>query len=360
MSEFITEFWSISKEAAPYLLLGFLLAGIIKVFLKDSFIQKHLGSDSKSSVLKAAFFGIPLPLCSCGVVPTAISLNKQGASKGATTSFLVSTPESGVDSIAITYALMDPIMTVVRPVAAFISAVFTGLFETRFHHNEQPQYEPIPQCCSTDIKADHAHDHQERKENTSVLSQLKSGLRYSFVDLMSDISLHLLIGLILAAGITFFLPDDFFASYLTNDYLSMLAMLVIGVPMYICAAASTPIAAALILKGLSPGAALVFLMAGPATNIASLTVLQKSLGKATIGRYLGSIIVLSFVFGILTNFVYTWLNVTPTAMVMTHEHGALNWLGVVSAIILFGMIAYGIWNENLKAKFISAQTAHAK
>lgn len=352
MTEFLAELWHIILEASPYLLFGFLFAGLIKAFINESYIQKHLGSESTASVFKASLFGIPLPLCSCGVVPTAVSLRKEGASKGATTSFLVSTPESGVDSIAISYALLDPILTVVRPVAAFVTAFFAGLFESRMTlRNPEPQpVAEVKSCCSM-----HAHQATETEHKAPLGERMKDGIRYAFSDLSNDIALHLLIGLVMAAGISYMIPDSFFQTYLDDSIGSLLIMFIVGIPMYICATASTPIAAALILKGVSPGAALVFLMAGPATNLASIAVLQKSLGKKTILRLIASIAVFSLGFGYLTNLIYDWWAITPTVNMAHHGHSMLPMeFQIVCGILMSALILIGIWNENIRPRFLQA------
>ena len=385
---FLYELWNITQEAAPYLILGLLFAGIIKTFLKDEFIQKHLGENNFISVLKASLFGVPLPLCSCGVIPTAVSLRKQGASKSATTAFLISTPESGADSIAISYALLDPVLTVIRPVAGFVTAMIAGMIETFFPEEkmEEPEVksccststeeikeeviepitnsgliqisgltkksEPAPSCCTVkeEPKIESCCSTEKSEPKESIFSRLKEGLRYSFVNLMEDIAYTLSIGLILAAAISYFIPETFFTQFLSNPFLSMIAMLLIGVPMYICATASTPIAAALIMKGLSPGAAIVFLIAGPATNLAALTVLRKILGASTVVRYLASIVIMSLVFGLITNFIYDAWNIPIVMMSATAEHSWLHTSGVGTGLtfVFLIVLASGLWNGKIK------------
>jgi uncharacterized membrane protein YraQ (UPF0718 family) len=341
---FLNIFWETLIDAAPFLILGLFIAGIIKAFLKDELIKKHLGEANTKSVFKSAFFGIPLPLCSCGVVPTAISLRKQGASKGATTSFLISTPESGVDSIAISYAMLDPILTIMRPVAGFIIAIFSGILENFFPAEKPKEEIHVHSCCSNG----HSSTPKISNEKT-FFEKIKYGMNYSFVELMNDLSFTLFIGLILAALISWLIPESFFAEYLSNSMFSMLVMLIIGIPMYICATASTPIAAALILKGLSPGAAIVFLIAGPATNLASLTVLRKSLGNSTVLRYLLTIIIFSFIFGGITEYIYSFFELSTEMNYSPHEHGTRG--NIFYDIIAGGFLIYlfwGIWNEKIK------------
>jgi hypothetical protein len=359
MMHYLNTLWQVLLEAAPFLLLGFFFAGIIKIFLDQKVIQKHLGKSNFVSVFKAALFGIPLPLCSCGVLPAAISLRKEGAGKGPTTAFLISTPESGVDSVAVSYALLDPFLTIARPIAAFITALSAGTLENFFPEKiveKKQEYAPMdccapkveetPSCCANEAAISPA-------KQAPLSSRLKDGLSYAFKDLVDDISFHLAIGLMLAAAITFFLPENFFEQYLNDETLSMFVMLLVGIPMYICATASTPVAAALILKGLSPGAALVFLLAGPATNIASLVLLKSYLGAQTLARMLATVIVLSLGFGFLANFLYDALNLSAITHIMAKPETHLfpHWMSILSALILCYLIFVGIYRDRIKPRF---------
>jgi hypothetical protein len=280
----VYEIWQTYSEAALYILFGLLVAGIIQAFINKETIAKHLGQKRAKSVILAALFGIPLPLCSCGVIPTAVSLRKNGASKGAVLSFLISTPETGVDSIAISYALLDPIMTVFRPVAAFITAVIAGILENIFGKEDKGA---IPQKTNICLSCGCAGD--EHHKEHGIISRLKYGMRYAFSELLGDIAIWLAFGIIVAGAISYFVPASLVEGYLGNNWQAMLIMLLIGIPLYICATASTPIAAALIAKGMSPGVALVFLLAGPATNIARIFAVGKFLGKRSLIIYLLSI-----------------------------------------------------------------------
>ena len=258
------ECWLVFKEAAPFVLFGFFAAGLLKVLIPERVIVKHLGGNGFRSVFKASLFGVPLPLCSCGVIPVAIGLRKQGASKGATASFLVSVPETGVDSVAITWALLDPLMTIIRPVSAFITALATGsLINLLPEKKAVSKTDTADSCCSANP------DSSMPLAQRPLLLRLKDGVIYAFTDLLKDIGGWLLLGILIAGIISYFVPVNFVDRYLGGEYSSLLIMLIIGIPLYICASASTPIAAALVLKGLSPGAALVFLLAGPATNAAT-------------------------------------------------------------------------------------------
>ncbi|MBW2086759.1 MAG: SO_0444 family Cu/Zn efflux transporter, partial [Deltaproteobacteria bacterium] len=275
----------------------------------------HLGQGRFSSVFKAAFLGVPIPLCSCGVLPAAASLKRQGANNGAVTAFLISTPESGVDSIAITYALLDPLMTVVRPVAAFCTAAIAGLAENLFGLERATGQVvsdlscPVDNCCDGLDCPPEVH-----KRHHTFLQRIRAGLGFAFGELWSDMVGWFLAGMILAGFITVLVPPEIMTRFLGGGILSMLLMLAVGIPIYICATASTPIAAALILKGVSPGAALVFLLAGPATNVTSLTVLLGILGKRATAIYLATLAVAAVVFGLALDSLYNYLNLSPHAL----------------------------------------------
>lgn len=292
----IGEIWHTMEEAAPYLLFGIFISGVIQMFINKDKIARHLGGRGIKSVLLSAVCGIPLPLCSCGVIPTAVSLRKNGASRGAVLSFLISTPESSVDSIALSYALLDPIMTVFRPAAAFITAIIAGITENIFGRKDGAHSSIRPGSCVF-CEEEEAHTH-------NLIEKFKYGMRYAFVDLLADIAVWLAFGIIMAGIIAYFVPQRLIEGYLGYNWQAMFIMLIIGIPLYICASASTPIAAALIAKGMSPGAALVFLLAGPATNIAGIITTGRFLGMRSVAIYLASIAVCSIVLGLLLNQIY--------------------------------------------------------
>lgn len=270
-------------EMAPYLLLGFLIAGILHVFVPQRFYARYLSRSNKFSVVWAALLGVPLPLCSCGVIPTAIGLKNEKASKGAIASFLIATPQTGIDSILATFSLMGLGFAIIRPVAALITGICGGLLISRF----------VVEDDVTDA------------DNCSC--QVESGnriwrvLKYAYYDMLRDIGLRLLIGLVVAALIQVAVPDEFFLSFGSEPLLQMLVILVVAVPMYICSTGSIPVAAALMMKGLSPGAALVMLMAGPAVNLASILVVHKAMGRRFTFIYLLTIVVFAVLFGMLLN-----------------------------------------------------------
>lgn len=283
LQSFFTSLLNIVNEMSPYLLLGFFIAGVLHVFVPKNFYARYLSVNNKLSVLWAALLGIPLPLCSCGVIPTAIGLKNERASKGAVASFLIATPQTGIDSILATFSLMGLGFAVVRPVAALITGVCGGLLVNRLVKSEEGTYMAESAC----------------KAETG--NRLWRVLRYAFFEMMQDIGLRLIIGLLIAALINIAVPDEFFLHFGSQPLLQMLVILVIAVPMYICSTGSIPVAAALMMKGLSPGAALVMLMAGPAVNLASILVVRKSLGRRFTWIYLMTIIGFAVLFGLLLN-----------------------------------------------------------
>ncbi len=311
----LAESWQLLQDASLYILFGLLVGGLLKVFMSPAYIASHLGSGRFKSVFKAALFGIPIPLCSCGVLPAAASLKKQGANNGATTAFLISTPESGVDSISITWALLDPIMTVARPVAAFLSAFVAGVGENLLHppkaaEKMKPDLRcPIDNCCDGEECPPDVH-----RRHHSLTEKLIAGVRFAVTDIWADLVGWFFVGILLAGVITVLVPDDMISRYLGGGLGSMFLMLAFGIPLYICATASTPIAAALILKGVSPGTALVFLLVGPATNITSLSVLLGILGKSATGLYLAAIAVVSILCGLAVDAIYLSLGISASAV----------------------------------------------
>ncbi len=327
---FFNELFSLTNEMSPYLLLGFLFAGILHVYIKKETINRYLGKRNFKSVILASLFGIPLPLCSCGVIPTGISFYKEGSSKGATVSFLISTPQTGIDSILVTYSLLGLPFAILRPIVALFSGIFGGLL-TNIIDKKGNKIQENPICsCEKDEK-------QTQKRN-SIFTMLK----YAFVEFLQDIAKWLIIGLVIAALISVLLPDDFFTRYVGDNLLSMLIVLVASIPLYVCATASVPIAAVLILKGLSPGAALVFLMAGPATNAATITVLGKSLGKSTVLSYLVSIIIGAFFFGILIDSFFPKDFFIDKIQIMHHQDIIPEWIKISSSVILTLLLINGL------------------
>lgn len=289
------------SEMSPYILLGFLIAGVMHAFVPQHLFARHLSGNGLSAVVKSALLGVPLPLCSCGVLPTAIAMRRNGASRAAATSFLVATPQTGVDSIAATYSLMGPAFAVIRPVAALATAVAGGVAVGKTERQDVSASDAS--ACS--VAAD------ERPGGFGA--RCLAALRYGFVDLVGSIGLWLVAGLLVAALITVYVPADFFAVLGSNPLFSMLAVLVIAIPMYVCATGSIPIAMSLVMKGLSPGTALVLLMAGPAANFASFTLISREMGRKAAVVYLLSIVVGAVAFGLLIDYLLParWFALSP-------------------------------------------------
>lgn len=328
IGKYFEEFVDLSLEMAPWLLLGFFFAGLLHVYMPKGSIQKYMGGKNLKSVIYASLLGIPLPLCSCGVIPTGIAFHKEGASKGATVSFLISTPQTGVDSILATYSLLGLPFAILRPIVAFFSGILGGAITNSTTKNDR---ESQPNVVSS-----------QKSEEIIQNGKFKTMLKYAFHDFLMDIAKWLVVGLAVAALIAVILPDDFFTSYLHNEFLSMLIVLAASIPIYVCATGSIPIAAVLMMKGLSPGAALVFLMAGPATNAATMAVIGKAINKKTLVAYLGSIIGSALFFGWMTNQFLPREWFTFAIDHMGHEHELLPfWLKAVSAIALAGLILNG-------------------
>lgn len=287
MEDFITPLFDLLNEMTPYLLLGFFIAGLLHEFVPRRIYADKLSGNNLKSVLWAAAFGIPLPLCSCGVIPTATSLYREGASRGATVSFLISTPQTGVDSIVATASLLGLPFAILRPFVALITAIIGGCTINRLY------------------KEEHINNTAEESKNEkkSFLQKCIGTLHYGFIHMLQDIGQWIVIGLVVAAIITVAVPDNFFTQL--NDYpiINMMLVLLISAPMYLCATGSIPIAAALMLKGLSPGAALVLLMAGPATNVAAMLVINKVLGRKTFITYLLTIIGGAIGFGLFVDYL---------------------------------------------------------
>jgi HflK protein len=334
------ETWNIFKQASIFLLFGFLLAGVLAVLVPEKALSKLFRKGKVKSVLWAAAIGAPLPLCSCGVVPAALGLRRQGATPGATAAFLIATPETGVDSISLSYALTDLTTTIFRPVAAVMTAVTAGICINLFGTRRTPRDHAVATPSSVEEVApsaanvhdsshahSHPHPHDHSSDGTPATHEeghpvaIGSGLghaasrvyHYAFRQLLDDTSYWVLLGIVLSAIVAASLPPTFFEQYLSNEFVSMLVMLAVSLPIYVCASEATPVAAALVLKGLSPGAALVFLLAGPATNIGSLVVLTKFLGARIMAIYLASIVVITLLAGFALNWVYRTWGLDPRA-----------------------------------------------
>ncbi len=335
--------WETLTEMAPYIGLGFFMAGLLHIFVNPRMIAKYLGKGRIKSVIYAALLGIPLPLCSCGVLPTTVSLKKQGANDGAAMSFMIATPETGVDSIAVTYALLDPIMTLFRPFAAFVTACTAGILQNFLGNTyQESEHEIVPDLS---CKVDHCCDGTEcppekHRHHHSWQEKLSAAVRYGFGEILDDIAKWLVLGIAIAGAISVLIPEYFVKTYLNGGVHSMLLMLVVGIPFYICATSSTPIAAALILKGVSPGAALVFLLAGPATNAATISVVYGLFRKRATAIYLGSIAFVAVGMGLLLDTMYAKLGITAQSVAGHATEFLPQWLSATAAIILLMLLVY--------------------
>ncbi len=367
--EFLKNLLELCLEAAPWLVLGLVIGGLIKALIPTSLLQKHLSGNNMSSVVKAALFGAPLPLCSCGVIPAALGLRRAGASKPATVSFLVATPETGIDSVSISYALLGPFMAIVRPIAAITSAITAGLLVGKAEEsqtvavassasetsccgssdktekaeevvveepvvtsccgssNNNEAAKPVAEtssCCGssddTSNSSSNGSSQQIAMEShpDSFIHKAWDGIVYSFTDLFDKVLFWLVIGMVFAALVQTFVPVTFLAEW-GSGLPAMLLMLVVGIPMYVCATASTPIAAGLLLAGISPGTAMVFLMAGPATNISTLGVIGKELGKRSLIAYLSGVTIVALITGFLVDYLVSKFSIDVQSQI-AHSH----------------------------------------
>ena len=339
--QFLQSFWQTAGEMAPFLLFGFLATAISVLIVRPDFIERHLGKAGRFSVFKAALFGVPLPLCSCSVIPVAVGLRKHGASRGATIAFLISTPQTGIDSIFVTYSLLGLIFTIVRPVAAFISGLAGGYLVDRFSagNDTGKDYSPAEvencPCCAA--------------KSANRMAAIRAALRYGFIAMPRDIGNALLVGLVISALISAFLPANFLNNVMGTGLKPMLIMMMVAVPLYVCASGSVPVAAALMMKGVTPGAAFVFLMAGPATNAATIATVWKVLGKKTALLYLLVVAVFSIVFGLMIDYFFAVAGISVSNGHMGHS-GLSPLIKNVSAIILFCLIGFtrlpGLWKKH--------------
>ena len=351
LNQFLANFIEVSLEAAPWLLFGLLAAGLIKVWIPESFMKRVLGGKGSWPVIKGAFIGAPLPLCSCGVLPAAIGLRRSGASNGATLSFLVATPETGVDSIGVSYVLLGPFMTVVRVIAAVASAIITGMLAMIFlaRNTHITSEEKIVNSCNSGECASEAESKPESIETSCCSSEScsssesdndskfwsrnLSGLKYALSDIWDDIVYWLIFGVAMAAALATFFPAQALAEW-GSGLPAMILMLLVGIPMYICATASTPLAAGLLIAGISPGTVLVLLLAGPATNMATIAILFKEMGRSTVIIYLVGISLSSIGFGLLTDYVVATNGIDINAQIEGATEVIPEWIAIASIVVL--------------------------
>jgi hypothetical protein len=346
--------WQVVLMMAPYLLLGFAVAGALSVVLTPAWVVRHLGRRGVGQVVKAALLGVPLPLCSCGVIPLAFSLRKAGAGKGATVSFLASTPQTGVDSILLTYSLLGPIITVLRVVAAFVSGIVAGLLTDWVCGEDDAEPAPPPAkpescCCGGDVKpappvatgagepccaADAAPDAAAPRQPSAWLRALRTG----FVTLPRDMARPLFLGVLVSGVVSGLVPDGFFSGSLPSGVAAYALALAIGIPLYVCSASSVPIAATFIHMGVSPGAAMVFLISGPATNAAGIVAMWRQIGRAGTAAYLGAIGLVSILSGVLLDGVIGGVRESVPIIQTTHDHAGQGSIWPVAAAVLLLLV----------------------
>jgi hypothetical protein len=323
----LSEFWHILTEMSPYLLFGFLVSGIISTFIPSDLIEKHLGKPGFLSVIKAAFLGIPLLLCSCGVLPIAASLKKNGATDGATSSFLMTTPKTGIDSILISYALLGPIYAIYMPIAALISGILSGVLIDIFGTNKKS----IPDSIGNHTNSD------DCCSSKRIQNRLLHILKYGFYQIPKEIWKPLLIGLILSGIISALLPADFFAKTIGSGIGTMFILMLASIPLYVCASGSIPVVASLILKGISPGTALVFLMVGPATNITTISVVWKLMGKKTAIIYILSVACTAILAGLTLDYFF---EIAIKSDITMGRHLLPHYIHSFSAVILLLILSF--------------------
>ena len=331
-NHFLISLVTIVNEMSPYVLLGFLIAGLLHVFVPASAMARHLSGRGLKPVVKAAILGIPLPLCSCGVLPAAVSLRRQGASRGASTSFLIATPQTGVDSIAATYSLLGLPMAIIRPIAALVGAVAGGMAVDR----SAGARDDGAAGAATAVNGNEFH-------GMSFFGKLGAALRYGMVDMVASVGRWLVAGLLVAALITVLVPDSLFTGLSEYPLLAMLAVLVAAIPMYICATGSIPVAMSLMMKGLSPGIAFVMLMAGPAANFASLIILGKSYGRKATAIYVASVAVTAIVFGLAIDLLLppSWFAIAGAPAAGCHVEADI--FATVCSVVLLALLALSPW-----------------
>jgi len=405
--DLLNNFWQLFLLSAPWLMLGLLIAGLLNVYLPANFLNRHLGKEGLWTTIKAAFIGAPMPLCSCGVIPAAIGLRRAGASKSATTAFLVSTPETGVDSVSVSYVLLGPFMAIIRPIAAVCSAIAAGVLVGKDHEihsqhkhqaataddnsagccssNTAAEVKKEPSCCSSNTSAEVKKESSCCSSNASAeikkepsgfstedsasikadrccksekpslsiesrVAKFKRAIRFSCNKLLEDTMVWLVIGLFFAALVQTYVPESYLSQWGSGIF-AMLVVILISIPMYICATASTPIAAGLLLSGVSPGAVLVFMLAGPATNIATLGVVGKELGKRAVFAYLTGVIGMALLFGFLTDYLVDEFGFVVAPMMGTEHEVLPHWLSLASGIILAILMLRLVFKMALK-KFV--------
>lgn len=336
INHFFYSILTILNEMSPYILFGFLVAGILHAFVRPEVMSRHMSGKGWGPVIKAALLGVPLPLCSCGVLPTAVSLKRNGASKASATSFLIATPQTGVDSIAATWSLLGPVFAIVRPIAALLGGVFGGIAVDKFDSdNRSSSITPAESNISEKPEHNSCNVDESASQKKSFMKKLQEAVAYGFGDMVASVGKWLVIGLIVAAVITAFLPEDLLVGLGRYPILAMLAMVIIAVPMYVCATGSIPIALSLMLKGLTPGVGFVLLMAGPAANFASVMVLGKEMGRRTTFIYVATVVITAIAIGLIIDYLLPaeWFGIDGSKY-SSHCHNEISWFSLACSALL--------------------------
>ncbi len=364
LESFIKNFFLLTDAMSIYIIVGLFFAGILKQLIPDDFISKNLGKDSTTSVIKATIFGIPLPVCSCSVIPIAQGLKKEGASKGAVQSFLISTPITGVDSILATFSFFGLIFTIFRIISSVIIAIIVGLIQNFVENKNSEEVTKTQEssccssgssCCSSkeEVKPQFFTTTPPKEEPSSCCSStensssccgsskksgfsIKGVFTYAYVTLFSDMVKALAVGLILGALFTTFVPKEYSSILFENKILTYFVILLFAIPLYTCATASLPIAAAFMLQGMSAGAAFIFLTAGPATSAVTMSVVYKMLGKTSLIIYVSTIAILSLIFGFIFDLSFNNLQILS----LEHEMESFSFINRISSFIMLLLIFY--------------------
>ncbi len=355
-------------DSSLYLLIGFTLAGILAWIAPRGYVVRFMGGGGILSSLRGAMVAAPLPLCSCSVVPTTAALRDQGASKGAAMAFLISGPETGADSIALTYALMGPYMAVIRPVAALASGILGGVLADSLEPSRRPHVGPADGEKADEAKEPCNSPAGDNGGDATTGRTFSGAMRYAFDGLLMEVAPWLIAGVLFAGIISALLPDDFFERILGTGLFSMVIMILLGIPMYVCASSSTPLAVAMMANGLNPGAALVFLLAGPATNLGTIGVVVRIFGRKVALAYIGAISLVSILFGWCVNFLES---VSPDTFFpisggldSTQESGLLFAAKIAGGILLFSFIGVGFARRgkkhlvSMKNEYLEAATGN--
>lgn len=346
--------WVIMNEGSIYILFGFLLSGIIHVLLPGNKISEFIGKKSIKGILKSILLGTPMPICSCGVIPAALTLKNNNVNDSATAAFLVSAPSTGIDSIAVSYGFLDLPLTIIKPISAVITAFVTGIFVKIFGEKENKKTSTISESpkCHCEIE-----DTNEERTKRKPLVIIRNIISYGFREMLSDVAFSMTIGIILAAVVGTIvidiLPETFLNLISANSIGSMIMMLIIGLPIYVCATSSMPLAASFLFAGFTPGSVLVFLIAGPSTNFSTIAVILQKFGKRFLIIYLSSITLVSLVLGYFTNIIYfNILNIKPISILndAVKSTSETSIILQIFAVILTLLLIYGIFKNNIYNK----------